>query len=176
MKEARLPLLDVTDRRIIAELVADGRMSNATLARRVGIAQSTCINRVRLLRDSGVIAGFGAELDLTKIGRPIQALIQVQLRRNSRREARDFHDYAVTLPGLITAFFVAGVDDFLLHVAVPTTDALRDLVSERVASHPAVSKTETQLVFEASRGRPLPAVKDSDSPGAPVTRPRTTTG
>lgn len=150
------PRLDEVDRALLGALAADGRMSNAALARAAGIAESTCIRRVRALRDSGVIAGIYAQLDLTRVGRPIQAVIHVRLRTNNQRHVRSFRAHIADLPGLMAAFYVAGADDYLLHVAVADPAALRELVAEHVASHPAVSHTETQLVFEVVRGRAAP--------------------
>lgn len=144
--------IDATDWAIVATLAMDGRISNAALARQVGIAESTCIHRVRSLRESGVIGGIHAEVNLAKVGRPLQAVIHVRLRHNNQREVSSFQRHLVDLPGLVTGFDVAGGDDYLLHVAVADPDALRDLVSNQVASHPAVSHTETQLVFAVTRG------------------------
>ncbi len=144
--------IDATDRAILAGLTADGRMSNAALARQVGIAESTCIQRVRALRESGTISGIHADVNLSKVGRPLQAVVHVRLRHNNQRDVRSFHSHIVNLPGLLTAFDVAGGDDYLLHVAVADSDALRDLVANHVSGHPAVSHTETQLVFAVTRG------------------------
>jgi len=147
------PRLDDVDRAILARLRMDGRISNSALAQAVGVAESTCIRRVRALRESGVISGIHAEVDFERAGRPIQAVIHVRLRTNNQRHVRSFRAHIADLPGLIAAFYVAGADDYLLHTAVADPAALRELVAEHVASHPAVSHTETQLVFEVIRGR-----------------------
>ncbi|MBY8883362.1 Lrp/AsnC family transcriptional regulator [Streptomyces sp. PTM05] len=149
--------LDATDLAILAELAADGRLTNTALAARVGIAESTCIHRVRALRESGVVRGFHAELDLAALGLPLQAVIRVRLGSHNRAHVHSFHAALTGIPGMITAFHIAGADDYLVHVAVESPQALRDLVLEHVNVHPAVRQTETHLVFEVIPGRgPLP--------------------
>lgn len=145
--------LDGTDLAILSELLADGRLTNAMLAARVGVAESTCIHRVRRLRQAGVIAGFHARLDLALLGYPLQAVIKVRLGSHNREHVHSFHQTLRSIPGVITAFHVAGEDDYLLHVAVVSPEALRDLVLEHVTVHPAVRHTETHLVFEVLQGR-----------------------
>ncbi len=140
-------VLDQTDRRIVAELMRNGRLTNAALAARCGIAESTCIHRVRALRDSGVILGFHAEVDLGALGLPLQAVIKVRLGTHNRDEVNRFHAHLSAIPGTLAIFHVAGEDDYLLHVAVESAEALRDLVLEHITVHAVVRHTETQLVF-----------------------------
>lgn len=145
--------LDDTDRRLVAELVRNGRLTNAALAARCGIAESTCIHRVRALRDSGVIIGFHAEVDLGALGLPLQAVIKVRLGTHNRDQVNRFHATLSAVPGTLTIFHVAGEDDYLLHVAVESAEALRDLVLEHITVHAVVRHTETQLVFGVIPGR-----------------------
>ena len=145
--------LDGTDRAILSALIEDGRMTNAALAARVGVAESTCAYRVKALRESGVIASINARVDLAAIGRPIQAVIQVHLSSHSRVHINELLDRLVTLPGALSVVHVAGDNDFHVHVAVASPERLRDLILEHITSHPAVTKTETQLVFEVREGR-----------------------
>ena len=147
MSPASPRTLDETDRRIISELVANGRLTNAALASRTGIAESTCIHRVRALRESGVIRGFHADIDLGALGLPMQAVVKVRLGTHNRDEVNRFHATLSAIPGVLTIFHVAGEDDYLLHVAVESSQALRDLILEHVTVHPVVRHTETQLVF-----------------------------
>lgn len=144
--------LHATDRAILAALIEDGRMTNAALAARVGLAESTCAYRVRALRESGVITDIAARVDLAAVGRPIQAVIQVQLASHSRTHIDALFDRLVAIPGALSVVHVAGDNDFHVHVAVASPERLRDLILEHITSHPAVTKTETQLIFEARRG------------------------
>ncbi|MEQ4718509.1 Lrp/AsnC family transcriptional regulator [Nonomuraea sp. B19D2] len=144
--------LDGTDLAILGALVEDGRMTNAALAARVGVAESTCAYRVRALRESGVITGISAQLDPGAFGHPVQAVIKVRLGSHSREHVRNLYDRLVNVPGTLMVLHVGGTDDFLLHVAVTRPEELRDLILEHVTIHPMVRQTETQLVFEAREG------------------------
>lgn len=151
MPTARIPHedgLDETDRALLRELTADGRITNAALAARVGLAESTCLARVRALRESGVITGIHATVDPAALGLPIQAIIRVRLTSHVPDHVLRFHTALRSIPGLITAFHTAGADDYLLHVAVQSPAALRALILEHVTVQPGVSHTETQLLFE----------------------------
>ncbi|RFU36563.1 Lrp/AsnC family transcriptional regulator [Actinomadura logoneensis] len=145
--------LDGTDLAILAALVDDGRLTNAALAARVGVAESTCAYRVRALRRSGVIAGVHARLDLGALGHPIQAIVKVRLGSHNREHVRSLYDKLVAVPGALTVLHVGGDDDFLLHVAVESPQKLRDLILEHITIYPVVQRTETQLVFEVREGR-----------------------
>ena len=144
--------LDAFDRAILAALVEDGRMTNAALAARVGLAESTCAYRVRALRESGVSSSINARIDLAPIGHPIQAVVHVHLSSHSRVHIDELFDRLVEIPGALSVVHVAGDNDFHLHLAVASPERLRDLILEHITSHPAVTKTETQLVFEVRRG------------------------
>jgi DNA-binding Lrp family transcriptional regulator len=144
--------LDDTDRAILAELAKNARMPNNALAEAVGIAASTCLSRVRLLRETGVIRGFRADIDPAAVGRPLQAMIAVRLDVHKRDEIDSFEADAVRLPGVLSLFHVAGSNDYLLHVAVPGPDALRDFVLNHLTARPSVRHAETSLIFERKDG------------------------
>lgn len=151
-KNPQSPALDDIDRTILAALLEDGRMTNAAIAARAGVAESTCAYRVRALRESGVIAGISARLDLASVGQPIQAVVKVHLSSHSRAHIDELFDRLVEIPGSLSVVHVAGDNDFHLHVAVASPERLRDLILEHITSHPAVTQTETQLVFEVREG------------------------
>jgi DNA-binding Lrp family transcriptional regulator len=142
--------LDDIDRHLVRELARDARLPNNALADRVGIAPSTCLGRVRSLRERGVIRGYHADVDQAALGRPLQAMIAVRLQAHARGRIRGFVGEVAKLPEVLNVFFLAGKDDFLLHVAAASTGALRDLV-ERLSSNGDVSYTETSLIFEHVR-------------------------
>jgi DNA-binding Lrp family transcriptional regulator len=142
--------LDDIDRHIVRELARDARIANNALAERVGIAPSTCLGRVRSLRERGVIRGYHADVDPAALGRPLQAMIAVRLQSHARGRIRGFVAEVAGLPEVLNVFFLAGKDDFLLHVAAASTSALRDFV-ETLSSNGDVSYTETSLIFEHIR-------------------------
>lgn len=144
--------LDEVDRELVRLLTADGRMPNNALAEATGIAPSTCLMRVRSLRDRGVIRGFHAEVDLAALGQPIQALIAVRIGAHSRDEIDRFRKRVPGLPGVLSMFHVSGANDYLLHVAATSPDALREFVLDHLTADPAVVHAETSLIFEHVRG------------------------
>jgi DNA-binding Lrp family transcriptional regulator len=142
--------LDEVDRRIVFELARDARLPNNTLAARAGIAPSTCLGRVRSLRERGVIRGYHAEVDQAALGRPMQAMIAVRLQSDARGRIRTFVGGVARMPEVLNVFFLAGKDDFLLHVAAASTEDLRVFV-EKLSSNADVAYTETSLIFEHVR-------------------------
>jgi DNA-binding Lrp family transcriptional regulator len=150
---AARPLLDPVDHKILAALVRDARIPNNALAAEVGIAPSTCLGRVRALREAGVIRGYHADLDPEAIGLPLQAMIAVRLRAGARDRMRLFTERMRTRPEVRNIYFLAGADDFLLDVATSDAAALRAFVVDELSAHPEVGLTETNLIFEHVRGQ-----------------------
>ena len=142
--------LDDIDRHIVRELARDARIANNALAERVGIAPSTCLGRVRSLRERGVIRGYHADVDPAALGLLLQAMIAVRLQSHARSRIRLFVAGVAGLQEVLNVFFLAGKDDFLLHVAAASTEALRDFV-ETLSANEDVSYTETSLIFEHIR-------------------------
>lgn len=147
-REIREEVLDEVDRRIVDVLRADARLPNSRLAELVGVAPSTCLARVRSLVDRGVITGFSARVNPAALGLGLEALISVSIRTGARQRITEFRDDLEHRPEVRQLFFLGGSEDFVLHVAVHDTDALRDFVVEQLSAHPAVASTRTSLVFQ----------------------------
>lgn len=143
--------IDRIDRAILEQLAHDARMPNNALAAAVGVAPSTCLARVRALREAGVIRGFHADVDPVAIGRPIQAMIAVRLQAHARAQIADFARQIAAASEVLDVFFLAGADDFLVHVAARDTDNLREFVVVNLSGHPDVALTETNLIFQHIR-------------------------
>lgn len=141
-------MLDETDRRILRLLEQDARVPNNALAAAVGIAPSTCLGRVRALREAGVIRGFHAEIDPAALGRGLQAMIAVRMQAGARSQLTAFAQRIAGRPEVMDVYFVAGADDFLIHVAVRDTTTLRAFVVDQLSARPDVALTETSLIFE----------------------------
>ena len=146
------PQLDAVDRTILEALSADARISNTRLAERAGVAQSTCLARVRALRESGVLTGFHAEVDLAALGRPLQALVAVRLAVHNREQIEDFTEHVRALAGVLSVFHLAGQTDYLVWIAAESAQGLREFVVDHLATDPAVAHAETSLIYEHSRG------------------------
>lgn len=127
-------------------------MPNNALADAVGIAPSTCLGRIRALRESGVIRGYHADIDQVALGQGLQALIAVRLQSGARGQIGTFIDRIRSRPEVQSVFFLAGANDFLMHVSAADAHQLRDFVVDELSVHPAVAHTETNLVFEHQRG------------------------
>ncbi|WP_286689586.1 MULTISPECIES: Lrp/AsnC family transcriptional regulator [unclassified Aeromicrobium] len=149
---SRAITLDDIDRRLLDVLADDARVPNNVLAERVGIAPSTCSLRLRRLVSSGVVRGFHADLDPAAVGRPIQAMIAVRLQPAARADIGSVAPRLAALPGVLNVFFLAGDDDFLIQVALPSPDALRAFVIDHLSASREFTSTETSLVFEHVRG------------------------
>ena len=146
--------LDALDLALLRELQDDARQTNRDLAAAVHVSPSTSSERVRALRESGVVRGYHAAVDLPALGRRVQALTAVTIRPPSRENIEAFRDWAAGLPEIVGVFVVAGGDDFLLHVAVPDTDALYAFVIDRLTERREVADVRTSVVYEHIR-RPV---------------------
>lgn len=155
MPKAQPSPLDEVDLGILAVLTREADITNKALARRLDLAESTCAHRVRALRERGVIRDTRIRLDEAAVGFPLQAIIKVRLVNHTGPKVTTLFDALAALPRVLQVFHVAGVDDFLVHVAVQDATALRDIVLEHITTHPIVRGTETQLVFELRDGAGL---------------------
>ncbi len=147
------PHLDSVDWRLLAALQADASVTNKELAARVGLAPSSCLERVRRLRAHGVVTGVKAVVDPAAVGRGLQAIVAVQLRPHRRERAEAFTAAALALPETVALFNVSGPEDFFLHVAVQDSTHLQRLIIDHLATRPEVGHCQTHLIF----GRPLSA-------------------
>ena len=144
--------LDRIDLAILRALVFDSGLTNKAMASRLGLAESTCAYRLRMLREEGFIIGGHVKLNFAALGFPIQAIVKVRLERHNAEHVNNLYAKLTQVPGVIQAFHVAGEDDFHLHVAVESPEALRDLVLKHITTNRVVRQTETQLIFEARDG------------------------
>src|ERR1700730_14113829 len=151
-KDLQAAGLDHLDRRILSLLHADARITNSALAAELDIAASTCHGRVRRLLDMGVIAGFYADIDPVAVGLPLQAMISVSLQSHARGQIRGFINPIGRKAHESVISFLAGADDFILHVAARYTEDLRSFVVENLNADADVAGTQTSLIFEHLRG------------------------
>jgi len=132
---------------IVALLQEDARQSNRDIARKVGIAPSTCLERIRLLRERGVIRGYHADIDLAALGRGVQAMVSAQVRPLSRVVIDAFQRTLADLPEVMSVFVTAGSDDFLVHVSVRDIDHLHSFLADRLAVRKEVVGFRTSIIF-----------------------------
>jgi len=143
--------LDRIDEQLVALLQRNARASNKDLAAAVGLAPSSCLERVRSLGERGVISGYHAEVDLAALGRGVEAMVAVRLRPHTRPLIDRFVEHVLGLPETLEVFHVSGAEDFLLHVAVGGPHDLRDFVLDHLTARPEVGHVQTSLVFARVR-------------------------
>jgi DNA-binding Lrp family transcriptional regulator len=143
--------LDRTDREILRILQEDARIANKALAGAVGLAPSTCLERVRSLRGRGIVRGYHADVDPAALGRDQQAMIAVRIRPHTRKVVDAFWKHVIGQPETVAVFNVSGADDFLVHASFRDPGHLRDFLLDRLAARPEVAHLETHLIFAQGR-------------------------
>lgn len=149
-------LLDQIDCAILRELQQNARLSNKELSEKIGLSPSSTLERTKRLQEDGIFSGFHAELSPKKVGIGLQAMISVRLNKHTFQEVDAFRNYAMAHPTVVSAYHVAGSNDFLLHVAVRDSDHLRSLVLSAFTTRPEVVHIETALIYEYTRSHETP--------------------
>ena len=148
--------LDRIDFEIIGHLQNDARIANKVLADRVGLAPSTCLERVRRLRQLGVLQGAHEDIDRHALGVGLEAMIFVRLANHTRNQFDHFQGHIRGLAEVLAVYHVSGEHDFLVHVAVRDADHLRDLAMDSFTTQPEVAQLETHLIFSRWRNWQVP--------------------
>lgn len=157
--------MDTKDLRIVELLLRDSDTSNRDLARDLGIAESSTLERVRKLRRDGVILGQHAEVDFKALGAQLQVMILIRLTTNARETVESFRDRVLELPEVRSLYLVTGEYDFLIHAVVRDPEHLRTLELDHVTSLGVVDSVQTLLVFEHGMNWGLPTSPDPPNPG-----------
>jgi len=151
--------MDDIDRRLLASFQADARCRNADLARELGVAPSSMLERVRRLEERGYFKGFRALLNPEKLGYTVQGLVSVSLAAYRTKSIRPFEEGVRRIPYVRVCYNVSGRFDYILLVVAKDVDHLGALVKEQIASLPGVDRTETFIVFseiKSDEGYPIP--------------------
>lgn len=148
--------LDSTDLSILTHLFADGSISNKQLAENVGLAPSSCLERVRRLQQDKVLTGFSTELNLKALGVHLQAMVALRLKSHTRESIDRFRDEVIAHPETLSLYHTGGQNDFLVHIAVRDTEHLRDFVLRAFTAHDEVASIETTIIFEHKRSPVMP--------------------
>ncbi|MBL7177539.1 MAG: Lrp/AsnC family transcriptional regulator [Desulfobacteraceae bacterium] len=153
--------MDRFDLKILKVLQKSGRKKNADLARELGVAPSTMLERIRRLEESGVVRGYRANLDPKMLGLDIQAFISVTLSRHEADIIRKFEEGIRKIPHIRACYNLSGRYDYLLHVFVSDLDQLGKLIKTQITSLAGFGKSETFLTFsEIKSDNGLPITKD----------------
>ncbi|WP_216205739.1 Lrp/AsnC family transcriptional regulator [Amycolatopsis aidingensis] len=147
--------LDSVDWLILEELQNDATVPNRDLAQRVGLAPSSCLQRVRRLRELGVITGSQVTVDPAAAGLVLEAVIAVNVRPHTRQVTTAFREFVLSLPETRAVFHVSGQADFLLHVAVADSAHLQTFLVDQLASRTEVRNLTSSVVLERVQTRAL---------------------
>jgi DNA-binding Lrp family transcriptional regulator len=144
------PVLDAIDRRILAELQIDGRMTNVELASRAGISAPPCLRRVRRLEEAGIIRGYHADTDPQKLGWEITFFAIVGLDSQKESVLAAFEQLVASWPEVRECHMIRGGGDFLLKLVARDT-AHENQVTQRLTGAPTVSRVQTLQTIRTSR-------------------------
>lgn len=140
--------MDRLDRKILAELQRDGRLTVTELAERVGLSLSPCHRRVRTLEASGAIQGYRAQLDPVTLGLNFSALVFATLREGDRNAVAAFEAALIDIPQIVEAQRLFGEPDYLLHVVARDLPAFQKLYDECLSGLPNVQRLTSTLVMK----------------------------
>ncbi len=139
--------MDEFDKRILKTLQMSGRKKNAELARELGVAPSTMLDRIRRLEECGIVRGYQATIDPNMLGLAIQGFISVTLDHHPTADLREFEEGVRKIHYVRACYNITGRFDYLLHVAVRDLNQLGTMIKTQIASLPGVSRSESFLVI-----------------------------
>jgi len=146
--------LDEIDRKILAELQADGRMTNVELAKRVGISAPPCLRRVRTLEESGYITGYHAEVNARDLGFEVQVFAMVGLDSQAENELRAFEERCREWPLVRECHMLNGEVDFILKCVAPDLSSFQQFLTGDLLTTPNVASVKTSLVIRGAKDEP----------------------
>ncbi len=146
--------LDEIDRAILAELQADGRMTNVELARRVGISAPPCLRRVRTLEEAGLIRGYHAEVDARALGFEVQVFAMVGLASQAEADLSAFEARCRAWPLVRECHMLNGEVDFILKCVAPDLSTFQSFLTEELTAAENVASVKTSLVIRAAKDEP----------------------
>jgi DNA-binding Lrp family transcriptional regulator len=146
--------LDPIDRKILAELQADGRMTNVELAKRVGISAPPCLRRVRTLEESGLIRGYHADVNARELGFEVQVFAMVGLDSQAEAELKAFEDRCRNWPLVRECHMLNGEVDFILKCVAPDLSSFQSFLTGELLTTPNVASVKTSLVIRGAKDDP----------------------
>jgi DNA-binding Lrp family transcriptional regulator len=141
--------MDAVDRRIIDVLRADGRITNADLAEKVGLSPSACLRRVRLLEDDGTIRGYTALINDREAVSDTVVIVQISLERQTDEYLRRFEKAASQCPDIRECYLMTGVSDYLLRVTVPDAASYERIHTDVLSRLPGVARIQSSFAIRA---------------------------
>lgn len=140
--------IDSAERTILAELQEDARITNAELARRVGLSESPCFRRVKALEKAGVIQRYAARVDRRKLGLAVTAFVEVTMERQPDAATEDFLARVRAEPHIIECHAMSGSHDYLMKVVARSIDHFSELCMQRILKFPGVSHVQSSFSLD----------------------------
>ena len=149
--------MDATDQRIVAELRANGRLSNVELAERVGLTPAPCLRRVKRLEDDGVIIGYTALLDPVAMGHAFEVLVNVDLTHKDRDAVARFESEVAALDEVVEVRRMFGLPDYVVRVGTPDLETFEAFVTAKLGAVPGIAKVDSHLTMKVVKSPDRPA-------------------
>jgi DNA-binding Lrp family transcriptional regulator len=146
--------LDPIDRKILAELQADGRMTNVELAKRVGISAPPCLRRVRTLEEQGYIRGYHADVNARELGFEVQVFAMVGLHSQAESDLSAFEQKCREWPLVRECHMLNGEVDFVLKCVAPDLSSFQSFLTGELLTTPNVESVKTSLVIRGAKDEP----------------------
>lgn len=143
--------LDGIDRKLLAALQAEGRVTNVDLARRVGLTAPPCLRRVRALEEAGIIRGYHAQLDASKLGFAITVFAMVSLRSQAEQDLKAFEEHIRALPEVRECHMLNGEIDFILKIVSRDLQSFQEFLTSKLTPAPNVASVKTSLTIRTAK-------------------------
>ncbi len=150
--------LDEIDRKLLAELQAEGRITNVELAERVGLTAPPCLRRVRALEDAGIIKSYHANVEPNMLGYAITVFAMVSLKSQAEDDLRLFEDHIKELPEVRECHMLNGEIDFILKIVSHDLQTFQEFLTSKLTPAPNVASVKTSLTIRTAK----------DQPGVPI--------
>lgn len=165
--------LDAIDRRILAALQADGRLSNVDLAERVGLSPSPCLRRVKRLEQDGYIEAYRAVLGRGRIGLGLTVFVAVKIEAHANQRAGAFEKAVLAMPEVVACHMLSGEADYLLEVAVPDLAHYQGFLLDKLLELPIVREVRSNIAIQSLKtAAALPLDHLAPPPLSPAREPR----
>ncbi len=140
--------LDAIDRKILALLQEDGRMSLAALADKVGLSPSPCLRRVRLMEKAGIIARYVAVLSQLDVGLPVSVFVSIKLESQREEALTKFGRAIARWPEVLECYLMTGPRDYLLRVVVADLSAYEQFLKQKLTRLDGIASIESSFALE----------------------------
>ncbi|MEM7267755.1 MAG: Lrp/AsnC family transcriptional regulator [Pseudomonadota bacterium] len=146
--------IDAIDRQILAELQADGRMTNVELSKRLGISAPPCLRRVRALEEQGLIRGYHAQVDSRGLGFEVMVFALVGLSSQAEADLVAFENQCQEWPLVRECHMLNGEIDFMLKCVAPDLSTFQSFLTGQLTAAPNVASVKTSLVIRGAKQEP----------------------